>query len=578
MNFFKKLFGGNVEKTPREDKIVEKDLEFKSFFGVDLKHSPTNTWSFDGEETGATGNRIRNYSTVLRNSYFRDCKAKVINNKATNFFFKMPYDTGSIVSIIFTIERDYSPNGVKTQMEAIKKYRGKYEEDKIYDSIQWELEDVNINLSRDIDNGDIELGVWTSFYNSDLDKNIHTAENIYTNDNVNDDAEDSKISIYVPEIDGVYKKLESTPSDTSLNGICKSLGYSTSLFYSWFTDNNLMICFKVFSEDIICVVSNKNLGEKLVSTDVKEIMKKEGFDYEREFSVYNREDLLKEGIEGEFLTQEFMEDVTHKKVNDNKLVDTKNDYTYYFKDGLLIDFNSNDGLVGFAKEMKGSPVFNLVENNAKMIFTDKEQVIKEINIQFKAFSNIPTNQLDIAKGSSYNYNFARYFIENCRPKISYDEFMEYTNGQAELQDRSSSKKIFKYYDRVYNFEDDVTNETNQIKGTRKAHLVTKNGEETELDVIIKRNEEISSVCVEVVSEMSSLQVAKNCLLSKTQSAEEIYFVLTSQNDSIIARNPYTHEYYFTAYSNSLKSLLDSGTNCLGFVSDVDANDATQLIF
>lgn len=116
------------------------------------------------------------------------------------------------------------------------------------------------------------------------------------------------------------------------------------------------------------------------------------------------------------------------------------------------------------------------------------------------------------------------------------------------------------------------------KNTRKAHLATKNGEETELDVIIKKSEEISSVCVEVVSEMSSLQVAKNCLLSKTQSEEEIYFILTSENDSIIARNPYTQEYYFTAYSHSLKTLLESGANCLGFVSDVDANDATQLIF
>lgn len=465
MSLFNKLFGKSVDNTQKKDEIVEKDLEFKSFFGVDLKHSPNDSWYFDGEEIGPSGNRIKNYSTVLDKykSIFSDCKAKVIGNKATNYFFKMPYNTGSMVNIILTIERNYSPNGVKTQMDAIKKYRGKYEEDKIYDRIQWELENVTINLSRDMDNGDIELGVWTSFYNSDLDKNVPIEEDEYTNKSVNEDEENRKLSIYVPDVDGIYKKLESNPSDTSLNGICKSLGYSTSLFYSWFTDNNLMICFKVFSEDIICIVSNKNLGEKLISSDVKEIMKKEGFDYEREFSVYSREDLLKEGIEGEFLTQEFMEDVTHKKVSDNTLIDVKNDYTYYFRNGLLVDFQSNDGLVGFAKEMKGTSIFKKVENNARKIYTDKEQILNEINIQFKAFSNIPANQMDFAKGFTYNCNFSRFYIENCCPDIGYDEFIEYTNGQAAPLDENSSKKIFMYYGLVYNFEDINTDETNHKK-------------------------------------------------------------------------------------------------------------------
>lgn len=164
MNFFNKLFGKKLTGTDSHDS--NKDIEYKSFFGVDLKHSPDDSWHYHGEVIGPTGNRIRNYSTVLRNSLFPDCEAKVINDNATNFFFKMPYDTGSMVSIIFTIERDYAPKGVKTQIAAIRKYRGKFEKDKIYDSIKWDLQDVSIILSRDMDNGDIELGVWTTFYNN----------------------------------------------------------------------------------------------------------------------------------------------------------------------------------------------------------------------------------------------------------------------------------------------------------------------------------------------------------------------------------------------------------------------------
>ena len=93
----------------------------------------------------------------------------MIGNSATNFFFKCPYTWDDAFDIYYLIERDLVHNGNYTNTAAAAKFRGKF--DSYYDSFSWDIDGCSIIMSRDIDTGDIELGVWTLFYNQEyLDK------------------------------------------------------------------------------------------------------------------------------------------------------------------------------------------------------------------------------------------------------------------------------------------------------------------------------------------------------------------------------------------------------------------------
>lgn len=56
-------------------------------------------------------------------------------------------------------------HGNYTNTAAANKFRGNF--DSYYDSFDWEIDGCSIRMSRDIDTGDIELGVWTTFYNNE---------------------------------------------------------------------------------------------------------------------------------------------------------------------------------------------------------------------------------------------------------------------------------------------------------------------------------------------------------------------------------------------------------------------------
>lgn len=760
MGFFSKLFGFSDDEQSQPE--IEKDLEFSHFFGIDMKKSPNANWHFDGEEISHNGDRIRNYSISI-NSYehiFSSCRAKVIGNTATNFFFKMPYNQDSLVSILYIIERDYIPNGAKTQIEAIHKFRGKYEPENQYESVDWLVGNVQIRFDRDVYTGDIEIGVWTNFYNEELDVkdeeveekvedteiiNEETQESIYSDFfgvdmlkspasdwqlkdviydvhrqmtfekdivldpdvchvfsscsalvlgdkytnfifeapydyhllakamyfieknfvdknttmlrttikyeyemkeynlrpslsfEVNDEnlciqylrneangnmkfivrtafcykeldydqlekefadakqntdtnnvvetesdnnSKESVSLIYVPLEDGSFVKAPFVGNNMSFNEINERLGVRPGLYYVWFTnDCNTNICFKAFSKDIISIISYKDLGDSLTAKSVNAMMQKDGYDYDRAFDVYSREQLLEKGVTCKFLSQSFMEEVTHKNCIGNVLIDEENGYTYIFENGLLKAYASNDGLVGQAKEMKGSELFNIVKANAQKIYDNEQEVTKELNAQFKAYSNIPMDQLPIVAG--YSYNYCQYYLENCQPNISLEDFLEYTHNKAEYVGETDTVKSYNYNSKIYKF-----NQSGNIvygvtlKSGRKAHLMANKDVETDLDVIYPKvaKDNLYAVSLEIEAEDSAYRIAINHCNSKSNGEKSKYFTLTTIGTKIIARDAYTKEYYFTTQSESLMKLLSSGKQYLGVVTDVDLLDMKNPIF
>lgn len=183
MGFFKKIFESSTDNSSDHRNKKNDDQQplnsqsaneqnmtsWENFFGVNLKSSPNDFWE-EGEFQYHNKNVIRNFTNNhIINDYFSSVSAKVIGNSATNFFFKCPYTWDDAFDIYFLIERDLVHNGNYTNTAAATKFRGKF--DSYYDSFSWDIDGCSIRMSRDSDTGDIELGVWTLFYNKEyLDK------------------------------------------------------------------------------------------------------------------------------------------------------------------------------------------------------------------------------------------------------------------------------------------------------------------------------------------------------------------------------------------------------------------------
>lgn len=577
---------------------------FSDFLGVDMLKSPNKDWKltnviYDAGRQMTFEKEIKLNPDVYH--VFERCKALVLGDKFTNYIFEAPYDYHLLAKAIYFIEKTFVDKHT-TMLHATLKYENEMKEYNYGGSIDFEVHDDSffIEYKRNRNNGNMTFIIRTSFCYKELDydqleKNFNNAVAIDNNnleENKSDeiipgtsseaeDTEETGSTIYIPSEDSSFVKASFNGKNMSFNSINERLGIRTRLFYIWTSkDYNINISFKAFSKDIICIISNNNLGNSLSASFVKSLMDRDGFEYDSVFSIYSRERLLEDGISEEFLTQAFMEEATHKKCIDNVLVDAVNGYRYIFENGLMKAFASIDGLVGQAKEMKGTALFSIVKSIAKKQFGNEQDVIKELNAQFKAYAHIPIDQLPIVTGPTYNYNYCRYYLENCNPNINLDEFKEYTHDRYVLIKDTVALKTYKFNDKVYTFNQLGNIVYGGTSSNRKAHLMANADIETDLDVIYPNNvnDQISCICLEIDGGDSATRLALNFCETKTKGIEGKFFFLSAIGSKIIARDIYTQEFYFTTNSSALGSMLQSGNQLLGHVTDIDIADIQKPIF
>lgn len=54
----------------------------------------------------------------------------------------------------------------------------------------------------------------------------------------------------------------------------------------------------------------------------------------------------------------------------------------------MVSYISNDGLIGYAKELKDTDLFNIIKTNAEKYNTAEKAVVDEINMQFEYMAKI----------------------------------------------------------------------------------------------------------------------------------------------------------------------------------------------
>ena len=195
---------------------------------------------------------------------------------------------------------------------------------------------------------------------------------------------------------------ENIKSNASANDILEALGYANNQFYSYTDyhqtfddeqrkDNIFSVCLKVMTEEIICVIANEG-RTVLTDDDVSQYMK--NFDFKSQYSLYSMESDLKMAIALHNYSIKFVADALGLPYSpdDKVLYSEKFKYNFYFEGGILTGYETADGYNREAHELKeSSPGFyELIEKHARSYYgTDNDDVVREINIQAKAYESIP---------------------------------------------------------------------------------------------------------------------------------------------------------------------------------------------
>lgn len=188
----------------------------------------------------------------------------------------------------------------------------------------------------------------------------------------------------------------------SINDYLQALGYDHNQFYSYTDyhltyddetrdDNIFSVCLKVMTEEIICVIANKG-RVILTDEDVRQYMK--NFDFKFQYSLYTLESNLKSAVAERNYTIKFVADALGLSYSpdDNVLHSDKYNYNFFFEDGILVGYETADGYNREAHELRESSpgFFELIEKHARSYHgTNENDIIKEINIQAKAYENLP---------------------------------------------------------------------------------------------------------------------------------------------------------------------------------------------
>lgn len=244
----------------------------------------------------------------------------------------------------------------------------------------------------------------------------------------------------------------------SINDICQKLGYETNHFYFYSPDiksDIVGICFKIFTTDIICVLTQDNITE-LRKQDVEKYLA--NFDFSFEYSTYDRENDLTKGIEMKNLSIKFLADILNMTYDENTtdtiLICDKYRYKMYFKDGFLNRFESSDGYNKAAKEFieRNPNYYNRMRMLAKDYWgNDEDNIKKEINTQCAAlYSYIPNGfqneHLNDFKEKYSCYNFKIIAILYYGDTITLREFKDICHGNVTFisEEDVKGEKVYVY--------------------------------------------------------------------------------------------------------------------------------------
>lgn len=270
---------------------------------------------------------------------------------------------------------------------------------------------------------------------------------------------DSSAKIFVPDGNDGFRLRNDIPGSLSTFGICKSLGYEKEMFYSFMNLDNdsdiYQVCFKIFTEEIICVFTQDNVQE-ITEKDISKFLKDNDFDFNREYSIFDRESDLSDGIKYGTLGIKFLSDVMKFEYNMNEtdamVISEKFGYKLFFKNGVLYKFESADGLNRWSRQWKERfPYqYNKYYEKSKNYWVDDEKkILNDINLQAQSWAHIPSNFMEVISLFEDNDGYINYrIIDACIyiQKMNLREFKDISYGDYKYigEILIKDKTLFRY--------------------------------------------------------------------------------------------------------------------------------------
>ena len=344
----------------------------------------------------------------------------------------------------------------------------------------------------------------------------------------------------------------------SINDYLQALGYDHNQFYCYTdyhltyddetrNDNIFSVCLKVMTEEIICVIANKG---RLILTDedVHQYMK--NFDFNSQYSLYTLESDLKSAIVERNYTIKFVADALGLPYSpdDNVLHSDRYKYNFFFERGVLTGYETADGYNREAHELReNSPgFFELIEKHARSYHgTNENDVVKEINIQAKAYENLPggvrNEYFYDFQNADKSFNMAMLLVTKYQDS-QYELCLNYEDCKCVCHnelvfDGESMKGLdrilkYKYRSYILSFDD---------KGR---FLSCTNGRQDDFEgnegVVENLENNVKKIIIQLPGSVATLTFLKRVLVNRMANSEETYG-LTAEGDFINVYNLETRE-------------------------------------
>lgn len=260
----------------------------------------------------------------------------------------------------------------------------------------------------------------------------------------------SGIKIFVP-INNGYEEVEIKVETKSANNICKFLGFNKEQFYTYsaYSSKNHIyeIAFKSFTDKIIYVATDDTINS-LTQKDIDNYLV--NYNLKDEFSSYDIERTLEDGVKNKSLSKEFLSNVFNKALSDNNsFIALEIGYELHFENGFLSSYNSSDGLNKWAKGWKNTMPerYHKYYNEASRYQTKEKDILYELNAQADAFASIPNGvyneYIKFHTNDSGIVNYKMLLVAHYNQPMDIDEFKLINRGRYELSNEFSDQDNYK---------------------------------------------------------------------------------------------------------------------------------------
>ena len=247
-------------------------------------------------------------------------------------------------------------------------------------------------------------------------------------------------TVFVPQGNG-FVKAKIAVNVKSLNDVARAMKYKPGQlkFYTDFENYGLgdirSVAFKVFSDQIVFIFVDKKI-DALSPQVVKNYLK--NYSWTEVYNPNEIVDRLTKGIDNQSLTVDYIAgifNITDYK-SDCTLDIKKLGYKLTFKNNLLVNYSSSDGLSEWAKvwKEKAHSVYLSYKNEAEKYWGNNEDaVINEINTQAEAWANVPDANdnpyIKYFRTKEGNVNFKMLMVARYKEPMSEKEFLILNHGR-----------------------------------------------------------------------------------------------------------------------------------------------------